>query len=48
MKELLDYIDKYQNMILEAERYIWAHPETGYREVNTSAYMAKKFKELML
>lgn len=46
MKELLDYVDKYKNMIFEAERYIWAHPETGYREVNTSAYMAEKFKEL--
>ena len=46
MKELLDYIEKYKDMILEAERYIWAHPETGYREVNTSAYLAERFKEL--
>lgn len=46
MKELLEYVEKYKNMILEAERYIWAHPETGYREVNTSAYMAERFREL--
>ncbi|MBQ7761184.1 MAG: amidohydrolase [Clostridia bacterium] len=46
MKELLDCIEKYKNMILEAERYIWKHPETGYREVNTSAYMAERFREL--
>lgn len=32
MKELLDYVEKYQNMIFEAEQYIWTHPETGYRK----------------
>lgn len=32
MKEPLDYVEKYQNMIFEAERYIWTHPETGYRK----------------
>ena len=46
MKKLLDIVDNYKDLILEAERYIWEHPETGYRETNTSAYMAEKFKEL--
>jgi len=46
MKKLLDIVENYKDLILEAERYIWAHPETGYRETNTSSYMAEKFKEL--
>ena len=39
-------VDKYRDLILEAERYIWENPETGYKELKTSAYMAKKFREL--
>ena len=39
-------IQKYEALILEAERYIWKHPETGYREEKTNAYMAQKFREL--
>lgn len=39
-------VDKYKALILEAERYIWANPETGYKEVKTSKYMENKFREL--
>ncbi len=31
-------VDKHRDEILAAERYIWAHPETGYREWQTTAY----------
>jgi amidohydrolase len=33
-------------LILEAERYIWQNPETGYKEIKTSAYLAEKFRSL--
>jgi len=46
MENLSRFVDKYQDMILEAERYIWQHPETGFREVNTSKYMEDKFEAL--
>lgn len=46
MKDISRAVDKYRELILEAERYIWANPETGYKEVKTSAYMEKKFREL--
>lgn len=46
MEKLLETVEKYKDLILSAERYIWAHPETGYREINTSKYMAEKFREL--
>ena len=31
-------------MILEAERYIWANPETGYKEYKTSKYLEEEFE----
>lgn len=46
MKTMFNAIETHKDLILEAERYIWAHPETGYREWNTSAYMAEKFRAL--
>ena len=39
-------VDKYRQLILDAERYIWKNPETGYKEVKTSAYLAEKFEDL--
>ena len=41
MEKLISAVDKYEKLILEAERYIWKHPETGYKEFETSAYMEK-------
>ena len=39
-------VEKHRELMLEAERYIWSHPETGYREYGTSKYMEDKFTEL--
>lgn len=46
MKELSNAVDMHRELILEAERYIWKHPETGYREVKTSKYLEEKFEAL--
>ena len=46
MKDIIAAVDKHRQMILDAERYIWANPETGYREVKTTAYLNEKFKSL--
>ncbi len=46
MKNIRAAVEKHQKLILDAERYIWAHPETGYKEFKTSDYMKEKFKEL--
>ncbi len=40
---LFDTIESNKDMILEAERYIWEHPEVGYREWNTHRYMKEHF-----
>lgn len=39
-------VNKCRDLILATERYIWEHPETGYREWQSSAYMEKIFTDL--
>lgn len=46
MNDIIQAVDRYRELILSAERYMWNHPETGFREVKTTAYLAKKFREL--
>ncbi|MBE7033485.1 MAG: amidohydrolase [Ruminococcaceae bacterium] len=46
MNNIKSAVEKHKELILETERYIWKHPETGYKEVKTSAYMAETFKNL--
>ena len=46
MKLFTSAVEKHRQAILDAERYIWQNPETGYREVKTTAYLAKAFEEL--
>lgn len=46
MKKLFDAVDKFEKLILDAERYIWHNPETGYKEVKTSKYMQEIFEKL--
>ena len=46
MQDLTKAVDKYETLILNAERYIWKHPETGYREFVTSKYLEEQFENL--
>ena len=46
MKEIISLVEKYKQLILDAERYIWNNPETGYKEFKTSAYMKNVFESL--
>ena len=43
---LFDAVERRRNEILAAERYIWEHPEVGYREWNTHRYMKEHFTAL--
>ena len=38
--------DKQKDLVLAVERHIWAHPETGFREVKTHAYLLQIFRDL--
>lgn len=46
MKDISRAVESCRQLILDAERYIWANPETGYKEHKTNAYMAERFREL--
>lgn len=46
MEKLIQGVEKHKKLILDAERYIWANPETGYKEYKTSKYMEDRFIEL--
>ncbi|MBR5870299.1 MAG: amidohydrolase [Clostridia bacterium] len=46
MEKFIRAVDENRARILAAERYIWANPETGYKEIKTSAYMAEQFEAL--
>ena len=46
MKELMAAVEKNLQLILDTERFVWQNPETGYKEVKTSAYMAETFEKL--
>ena len=46
MHKIVDAVEKHRKLILDTERYIWNNPETGYKEIKTSAYMAEKFQAL--
>ena len=46
MENFLKIVDKYQDLILSTEKYIWENPEPGYREVKTNAYMVENFERL--
>lgn len=46
MKDLIAAVEKHRQLILDTERFIWQHPETGYKEWKTSAYMADAFRAL--
>lgn len=43
---LFQTVEDHKDKILEAERYIWNHPEPGYREWTTHQYMKTCFEDL--
>ena len=45
-EKLLKLVEKYESLIYETADHIWKHPETGYREWKTSAYMEEQFEKL--
>ena len=39
-------VDQVKPMILEAERWLWAHPQTGFTEWQANVYLTDKFEAL--
>ncbi len=44
-EQIVRNVDKYRQDILDAERWSWKHPEVGYTDWQTNAYMLEKFRE---
>lgn len=38
-------VEKHRQAILDTERYVWNHPETGFKEWQTQKYLAKVFED---
>ncbi len=45
-EKITNAVEKNSKLILDAERYIWNNPETGFREWKTSKYLADIFEKL--
>ena len=45
-ERLAQAVAKHVELIDRAEEHIWKHPESGYREWKTSAYLEEKFEQL--
>ena len=45
-QKIIAAAEKYKQLILDAERYIWNHPESGYREWNTHRYLKERYEAL--
>jgi len=46
MNDIITAVERNRQLILDTERFIWRHPETGYKEYKTHEYMAKTFESL--
>ncbi len=45
-QKIIAAVEKYRELILSSERYLWKNPETGYKEFKTSRYMEEQFRAL--
>ena len=46
MQDIRAAVEKHKQLIYDAEKYIFANPETGYKEKKTSRYLEEVFEEL--
>ena len=39
-------VEKYRQMVFDAERFIWTHPQVGYTEWQANEYLIERFEAL--
>ena len=44
--DIVQIAEKQEKLVGAAFDYLWKNPETGYKEVKTTAYLAEKYREL--
>ena len=45
-QQIVKNVDQARDLVLEAERWLWKHPETGYREWPAHNYLKEKWEAL--
>ena len=45
-KLIVNNVNTHKQLILDAERWLWAHPQTGYTEWEANGYLTEKFEAL--
>lgn len=45
-KQIVKNVENSRQMVLDAERWLWAHPQTGFTEWEANAYLTEKFEAL--
>ncbi len=45
-QQIVNNVDTVRQLILDAERWIWAHPQTGYTEWQAHDYLVEKYEAL--
>lgn len=45
-RQIVQNADAHRKLILDAERWLWAHPQTGYTEWEANRYLTEKFEAL--
>ena len=45
-QQLVQNVEKHRQMILDAERWLWAHPQTGFTEWEAHNYLVEKYEAL--
>lgn len=46
ISKIIAAVEKHREEVFDALDYIWSHPETGYREWETSRYLEEKYRDL--
>ncbi len=46
MQNIIRAVEKYRQLILDSERYLWKNPETGFKEYKSSKYMQENFEKM--
>ena len=46
IRQLKEAVAAQRELMFQAERHIWKHPETGYREWKTNEYLKTEFEKL--
>jgi len=45
-QQIVENVNRHRRLILEAERWLWAHPQTGFTEWEAHGYMKEHFEAL--